>query len=194
MLKGVWDGALKISTTVVFFIAGISWALYRDHPTVFFYGFRAFFTVGFYQLSVRIVISIYYRHVHNWPWNPHSFWFRERAWEKPLYRALRVKRWKDFLPTNRPGDFDIRTTDIAGILNNSCRAEAVHATNNAAGYLPLLLTCLMTRQRQYLSIALFIAVGFGIADSILALIQRYNRPRLLRLLDLMEKSGRLNSQ
>ena len=194
MLKGVWDRALKISTTLVFFIMGITWALYRDHPTNFFYGLRAFFTVGFYQLAVRVLISIYYRQVHKWPWNPHNPWFRERAWEKPFYNALRVKRWKDFLPTNRPGDFDIRQTDIAGILNNSCRAEAVHATNNAAGYLPLLLTGLMTRPRQYLGIALFIAVGFGIADSILALIQRYNRPRLLRLLDLLEKSGRMKAK
>lgn len=72
-------------------------------------------------------------------WDPKSFWFRQHAFEPELYRLLRVKKWKDKMPTYAPVSFSLKDTDPVQILRNSCNAELVHEVCMAAGFLPLAL-------------------------------------------------------
>ena len=87
-------------------------------------------------------------------------WFRPKRFEKALYARLGVKRWKSHI--------------------NMCYAEAVHEVIFAASYLPVLLGLMFSH------VLLFLVTSclFSIVHLFFVIVQRYNRPRLVRLYEL----------
>ena len=104
-------------------------------------------------------------------------WFREKSWERPLYRRLRVRQWKKYMPTYRPETFDIRACPVGSIIRTACISEITHELIIPLSFLPLL------------AIPRFGATPVFVITSILAammevpfaVIQRFNRPRLRHL-------------
>lgn len=109
--------------------------------------------------------------------DPNSFWFRQHWFEPGLYKALRVKRWKDKLPTYAPQAFSLRDNAPETIIRSSCNAELVHEVCMAAGFLPLVMVPLVG---AFWVFFLTSCAAAG-ADLLFVIIQRYNRPRLMRL-------------
>lgn len=108
-----------------------------------------------------------------------SWWFRPKRWEAPLYRFLRVKRWKKLAPTYDPREFSLEEHSIDEVINNMCHSEAVHELSAALAFMPLLLAVPFGAFPVFLLTAL-LSAGIDLA---FAAIQRYNRPRLLRIRD-----------
>lgn len=106
-------------------------------------------------------------------------WFREKRFEPGLYRALGVKTWKKRMPTYTPESFDFRKHTLAEIVHTSCASEAVHEGIVVLSFVPVL------------TIPVFGAAGVFWATSVLAalfdgcfvVMQRFNRPRFLRILE-----------
>ena len=117
--------------------------------------------------------------------DPHSFWFRQHRFEPGLYRLLKVKRWKDKMPTYDPQAFSLKDRDLNDIILNSCNAELVHEVCMAAGFLPLAMVPFVGAFWVFFITSTLSAM----ADGVFVLIQRYNRPRLLRLAE-KRKGGR----
>ncbi len=109
---------------------------------------------------------------------------REMAW----YRRIGLPRWKDRLPQfNR--DFDKRhlRRDLSAeyletFVFNTCRAEVIHVGVAALGWLSLLFCLLCDDPAANLPLFAAIAAVIGLCNLPFALIQRYNRNRLERLL------------
>lgn len=112
------------------------------------------------------------------------FPFRVQPWEGELYRALRVHDWQDkvpdmsrllpaLIPPKRLTE-DYRAR-LPRMIEETCVAELVHALLSLAGLYTLRLW--PGRGGRILT-ALYILVG----NLPFILIQRYNRPRLQRLL------------
>ena len=112
-------------------------------------------------------------------YRPEGRWFRPRAWEAPLYRFLRVKRWKKLAPTYDPREFSLEEHSIDEVINNMCHSEAVHELSAALAFTSLLLAVPFGEFPVFLLTAL-LAAGIDLA---FAAIQRYNRPRLMRIRD-----------
>jgi len=111
-------------------------------------------------------------------------WFREKKWEKPLYERLRVKGWKDRMPTYNPGTFDPREHTGEELVMAMCQAEVVHEIIAPLSFLPLFTVRWLGAVEAFL-ITSVLAAAF---DMMFAVMQRYNRPRILRIL---KKQGRL---
>ena len=104
-------------------------------------------------------------------------WYQPRPWEDKLYRLLRVKSWKDRMPTFYPDEFSPEKHSWEEIAQVMCQSELVHETNILMSFLPLLAAIPFGAFWVFLVTSL----AGAIFDLSLAILQRYNRPRVVRL-------------
>ena len=55
-----------------------------------------------YHFGVRLLVGTILGGVPLERFHPDASWFTEKPWERRLYRTLRVRSWKDRLPTYDP--------------------------------------------------------------------------------------------
>lgn len=138
----------------------------------------------FYHFGVRLAVGWGFRR-----WSPQgtAAWFRPHPWEENLYRTLNIKAWKGKLPTARPKDFLLRRDNLPQVITATCRAEVSHEICLAASFVPLLFARWFGAFPVFLITSILAAV---LADLPFVLVQRYNRPRLVRAAHCRaEKSG-----
>ena len=109
-------------------------------------------------------------------------WFRQREWEAVLYRHLRVKSWKKHLPTYDPRQFSLEENTLEQVIQNMRCAEIVHTVIVLCSFLPLLSVPFLGA----LPVFLITSLLAGLFDSLFIIAQRYNRPRLERILSKKE--------
>ena len=109
--------------------------------------------------------------------SPNRDWFKERPFEKKLYRLLQVKKWKSLLPTWHDDDFDLQKSDKETLLFFMRKAEVYHALCIALSFLPLVYAAFFGK----FQIFLWTSVAGALFDLLFVILQRYNRPRVMRL-------------
>lgn len=136
----------------------------------------------FYHFAMRLVVGTIVPHcVHN----PMKYrWFHQKSFEPRLYAALRVKQWKDHMPTYDPASFSLRHNSLERIVYNSCVSEAVHAVIVLFSFVPILFSLWW----DALPVFLITSILAALFDSCFIIMQRYNRPRLVRILRKKEAS------
>ena len=112
-------------------------------------------------------------------YNHQSWWFRPRKWESGLYRKLRVRKWKRNLPTYDPSQFSTETNTLPQIVQNMCQAEVVHEVIVVFSFLPLAFVGVFGA----FAVFLITSLAAGLADCVFIIAQRYNRPRLVRIIE-----------
>ncbi len=118
--------------------------------------------------------------------NPASPWFREKPWEAAVYKRLRVKRWKAYLPTYDPASFDIEKHTPEELLAAMCHSERVHETIAALSFVPLFGTIWFHAFPAFLITSVLAAVF----DTLFVILQRYNRPRMAILMKRQKRQDR----
>lgn len=126
------------------------------------------------RILVGQVITIRYR---NRAFRLDSPGFRIHPWEPELYRILRVKTWKRKLITARPEQFDLRACTPEELLHHTAQAELVHRIIMPLSFVPLLLII------PYGTAPVFVitSVAACLIDLPFVMIQRYNRPRVEKM-------------
>ena len=130
-----------------------------------------------YHFSMRLLVGWIVPYVTK-SIDPNCRWFQPRPWEASFYTALSVKNWKRKLPTYSPEQFDLSTNTLSQVIRNTCNAELVHEVIILFSFLPLTFTA------WFGSFPVFLITSLAAAlfDSIFVIAQRYNRPRLVRIL------------
>lgn len=105
-------------------------------------------------------------------------WFHPKPFEPKLYQMLKVKHWKDRMPTYDPASFSLRENTLEQVVDNCCVSEAVHEVIMLFSFVPLLFTFFWGAFPVFLITSILSALF----DSCFVIIQRYNRPRLVRIL------------
>ena len=105
-------------------------------------------------------------------------WFTQKRFEPRMYAFLRVKQWKDHMPTYDPASFSLRHNSLERIVYNSCVSEAVHAVIVLFSFVPILFSLWW----DALPVFLITSILAALFDSCFIIMQRYNRPRLLHIL------------
>lgn len=131
----------------------------------------------FYHYALRLAVGEISAWAHRFTLDPNNSWFRQKKWEPELYRLLRVRGWKDKLPTYAPDSFNPRKTAIATIIQNTCHAELVHEVIALLSFVPVVF-CVWFGA---LGVFLITSLVAALSDLVFSVLQRYNRPRLLRL-------------
>ncbi len=131
----------------------------------------------FYHFAMRLAVGYAIHGIFRNRMRGTLWWFRERAFEPALYRLLRVRRWKGRVPTYVPGFFAVseRTTDQ--LIGATCQAEVVHEVIMVLSFVPLLFIVWFGEPVVFV----LTSVGAALLDAVFVMVQRFNRPRLVKL-------------
>jgi len=110
-------------------------------------------------------------------------WFHTNKFEQTLFKILMVKKWKKFLPTYDKPVFDMKNKSLEEIAGAMCQAEIVHELMLVEAFLPLLLIILYGKPFVFVITSLVCAL----IDLVFIIAQRYNRPRVVKLIKIKEK-------
>ena len=131
-----------------------------------------------YHLWVRIIMGnvskLFKKHI-----TYKRSWFKERKFEKRLYKILRVKNWKGKALTYNPELFSLKDHSLEEIANTMSKAEVDHWINEIISLSTLLFSVLWGQ----FWIFLITAVVAMLFDGQFIVIQRYNRPRVIKLIE-----------
>ena len=166
--------AITAITSIVCF-----WLYYRNsykNGVILWTGITAFTIM--YHFWVRIIMGnvskLFNKYINYKQW-----WFKERKFEKRLYELLRVKKWKGKALTYNPESFSLKEHSLEKIANTMSKSEVDHWINEVIS----LSTLLFAIQWGELWIFLITAIAAMIFDSQFIIIQRYNRPRIVKILE-----------
>ena len=132
-----------------------------------------------YHFWVRIIMGnvskLFKKHI-----NYRNCWFKERKFEKKLYNFLRVKEWKGKALTYNPEQFSLKDNSLETIANTMAKSEVDHWINEAISVSTIFFGFIW---KQLWLAFLVSAVVAMIFDSQFIIIQRYNRPRVIKILE-----------
>ena len=126
------------------------------------------------RLAVGLCVTLFFK-----KFNHQSWWFRPRKWEASLYRKLKVRSWKQKIPTFVPEKFSTEFFTLPQIVQNMCEAEVVHEIIVVCSFLPLAAVPLAGE----FPVFLITSVCAALLDCVFIIAQRYNRPRLVRIIE-----------
>ena len=136
-----------------------------------------------YHLLMRLGVGfIIDKLMHNRADYYHS-WFRQHRFEKALYAFLRVSRWKAALPSYEPELFDRHQHSWDEIAQAMCQAELVHEAISVLSFLPLAASVWLGEPAVF-AITSVLAAAF---DMLFVILQRYNRPRILKIIERLQQ-------
>ena len=151
-----------------------------ENKRILWIGITAFTIM--YHFWVRIIMGnvckLFKKHINYKQW-----WFKERKFEKKLYKFLRVKEWKGKALTYNPESFSLKDHSLEEIANTMSKSEIDHWVNELIS----LSTLLFAIPWGKFEIFFITAIAAMIFDSQFIIIQRYNRPRIVRSLERIKK-------
>ena len=152
-------------------------------PAILWAGIIAFTIM--YHFWGRIIMGnvskIFKKHI-----NYKKVWFKERKFEKKLYKILHVKEWKGKALTYNPELFSLKDYSLEEIANTMCKCEVDHWINEVIS-LSTLLFAIPWGTLWAFAISAFVAMLF---DGQFIVIQRYNRPRIIKILEKENKKDK----
>ena len=165
---------LAATFTAVFVVLVAAYQFYKNELILtlgitfgtFTYHFLMRLAVG------KLVDSIFHNRMDYNKW-----WFRPRRFEKRFYELLKVKKWKKHIPTYDPDTFSAKKHSFEELARATCQAEIVHEIIIVLSFLPILFSIPFGALAAFLLTSILAALF----DSVFVILQRYNRPRLLRL-------------
>lgn len=143
--------------------------------------FSAAITFGtiFYHFAMRLTVGFLIDAVYHNHMDYTKKWFQEKAFEGKLYEKLKVKKWKKRLPTFTPQYFNLNSRSVEEIVQATCQAEIVHEVILPLSFVPVIFSVWFGSLGVFLITS---CISF-LFDGIFVIIQRYNRPRLIRLIN-----------
>lgn len=140
--------------------------------------------IALYHFAMRLFIGSVVNLIMKNKADHNSIWFREKRFENKLYKLIRVRKWKKYLPTYSPVTFDTTQKTVKEIVGATCQAEIVHEIIMVLSLMPIAFIPLLGGAAAII-ITSFLSM---LIDLTFVILQRYNRPKLIRV---MERFGKL---
>lgn len=168
---------LSVAATIIFSVIYIFNSISAFLSLAITFGTMAF------HLCLRLVVGSLFNIFMKNKADYTKKWYQIRPWEKKLYNKLKVKKWKNKMPTYDVDAFDASKHSWDEIAQASCQSELVHETDVILSFIPIIFSI------WFGSLAVFIitSVCGALFDLVFVIIQRYNRPRLLKMVNRARK-------
>lgn len=142
--------------------------------------------VTLYHFAMRLLVGFVINLIFKNKIDYNLWWFRERKFEGCIYKLLRVRRWGKHIPTYSPDTFDKSKHTWQEIAMATAQAEIVHEVIIVFSLLSMLFII------PFGEPAVFIvtAVCASLFDLIFVIMQRYNRPKLVRYIERLERKNK----
>jgi len=170
--------AITVIVSIVCFV--IYYTTIYQSEVVLWVGITAFTIM--YHFWLRIIMGnvskLFAKHL-----NYNRWWFKERKFEKKLYNLLRVKKWKGKALTYNPELFSLKEHSLEEVASTMSKAEVDHWINELISLSTLLFGIIWGNFWIFLVTAI-IAMIF---DAQFIVIQRYNRPRIVKIIEIEKR-------
>ena len=163
---------LSIVMTAVFMI------IYQIKPFGIFLTFSITAGTISYHFWMRLFVGSVIDALMNNKADYNKKWFRVGKVEQRLYEILKVRKWKKFFPTYNPDVFDKQQHSWSEIAEAMCQSELVHETIVLLSFLPILASLWFGATLVFVLTSVF----SSLFDLMFVIIQRYNRPRVLKII------------
>ena len=167
---------ISITTLSLFVICCL---LYNIGSVDFFLTFAITFGTIAYHFIMRLVVGWFFDTYMQNRADYTKGWYRIKAWEVRLYDRINVKHWKSRLPSFKPEYFDPRIHSWKEIVQAMCQAELVHEVIIVLSFAPILCSSWFGA----LPVFLITSIAAAIIDLTFVIIQRYNRPRVIAIVE-----------
>ena len=164
-------------TAIISFLFCLSIILYNLFSLPFIFTVTITLGTASYHFIMRLLVGYSINAIFKNKVDCEKWWFKEKKFEKGLYKFLKVKVWKKKMPTFSPHDFSLKDNSLEFILGASCQAEIVHEVIAVLSFLPIALIPIFNSPVAFILTSLLSAIF----DLSFAIIQRFNRPRFLSL-------------
>lgn len=139
--------------------------------------------MALYHFVMRLAVGTVVNSIMKNKADHQNVWFREKSFENKLYKLLRVRQWKQYLPTYSPNTFDTSQKTVKEIVGATCQAEIVHEVIMVLSLLPITLIPILGGAAA----TVITSVLSMLFDALFVILQRYNRPKLVRVMDRFQK-------
>lgn len=170
---------MDIVIYICLMVAVVCFVLYYahivHHDAVLWVGITTFTIL--YHFEGRILMGLVTKRLpirHSHPW------FKERKFEMSLYKFLRIRKWKEKVLTYDPAAFSVENHTMEEIANTMSKAETDHWINELISLSTLIFGVIWGEFWIFLVTAV-IAMLF---DAQFIVVQRYNRPKVIRAMEL----------
>ena len=162
----------------------VFYSLYRYYQRPWMLSVAITLLTIFYHFAMRLivgeVVTVAFRR-KDFPRD--RLGFRLYDFEKDLYRKLKVKQWKLNVITAKPEQFDLKQVSPKELLHNVMQAEFVHRLIMIFSFVPILFIIPFGAPLAFILTSVFACLF----DCIFVIIQRYNRPRVIKYMTIMER-------
>ena len=139
--------------------------------------------IALYHFAMRLAVGHIVNFVMKNKADYKNLWFREKKLENKFYRLIRIRKWSKLLPTYSPDTFDTEQKTVEEIIGATCQAELVHEIIMLLSLLPIFFIPFLGGAPAII-ITSVLAMLF---DSLFVILQRYNRPKLVRVMERFDK-------
>ena len=168
-MKGV--SAISLLLTVCCFV------LYRITNYSVLLPFIITFGTTAYHFIIRLMVGVIIDSIMHNKANYHKKWYPVREFEMKLYQKMRVKKWKNKMPTFNADTFDVSKRSWDEIIQATCQSELVHEIDVIFSFLPVIASIWFDSFWVF-----FITSVLGaVFDLMFVIMQRFNRMRILKM-------------
>ena len=132
-----------------------------------------------YHFCIRLIVGSFFNIIMKNKADYTKKWYRVSDSEQKLYKALKVKKWKSRLPTYDKDIFDASKHSWDEIAQAMCQSELVHEVNILFSFVPVIASVWFGEFAVFL-ITSVLGAAF---DLMFVFMQRYNRPRVIKLIN-----------
>ena len=164
---------------IIFLTATIAFGiLYRTTYAGIFLTLAITFGTTAYHFIMRWLVAFAYDFIMDNKADYRKHWYQVGQWEQRFYEKLHVKRWKKHMPTYAPDLFDPRKHTWVQIAQATCQAELGHETIAVLSFVPIVAGIWFGEYPVFI----LTSIAAAIFDLMFAVMQRYNRQRIVAYL------------
>ena len=157
-------------------------ALYINTENGLLLTFAITFGTTSYHLLMRLLVGFSINLLLNNHVDYRRKWFRVSSSEQKLYNNIKVKDWKGKMATYDPDSFDSRIHTWDEIAQATCQAELVHEVIIVFSFIPVFASACFGA----LSVFIITSVLAACYDAMFVIMQRYNRQRIIKIIEKTE--------
>ena len=169
---------MKLIALITTAVTVLCAALYINIENGLLLTFAITFGTTSYHLLMRLLVGFSVNFLLKNHVDYQRKWFRVSSSEQKLYNNIKVKDWKGKMATYDPDSFDSRIHTWDEIAQATCQAELVHEVIMVLSFVPI-FAAIPFGELWVFVITSVLAACF---DTMFVIIQRYNRPRIVKLI------------
>lgn len=168
---------MKRISAISFLLMVCCFVLYGITNFRFLVPFIITFGTTAYHFIIRLMVGVVIDSIMHNKANYHKKWYYVSEFEMKLYQKMKVKKWKNKMPTYNADTFDTSKHSWDEIVQATCQSELVHETNVVFSFIPVIASIWFDSFWVFLITS---ALG-AIFDLMFVMMQRFNRTRILRI-------------